>query len=902
MPLATYPNQNSLRDFHLGKLPLELAGEIADHLDACPTCQASMETVSDSHDTLVHSLRQEPDAEFDGEADLQKALAAVERLGTSLPLPPHPQAGTRGRGEGGWQATSNNPKMPLADEMPGAIRDYQLLEKLGAGGMGTVYKARHQRLKRTVALKVLPPDRTRDKRAVARFEREMEAVGQLEHPNIVRALDAGEEHGTHYLVMELVDGIDLSQLVRRHGPLAVADACELARQAAAGLQSAHEHGLVHRDVKPSNVMLTAAGQVKVLDLGLALLLAEQPGGEELTGTSQMMGTADYCAPEQVGDSHTVDIRADIYSLGCTLFKLLTGHAPFSGAQFDTAMKKLMAHMMQPVPHVRDLRPDLPAALVEALDRMLAKQPAERYGTPAEVMTAMAPFARDSDLKQLFAQVSKSSQPALAPPTMSETTPHLSSALTGTRPHHEAAPVVAYQPEAQARAVTSPSRSGPSTPGWRGLPPRRRFGLICAAAAAAALLAGVVIVIKDREGKVVATVQTTDRADVTLDPEYTAEVKPTPAAADINPKRQRDEPPADAVPEGAPSTRADTETPKTQALSPKTSSSNPKSKIENPKSPDSPPPAITPFDEDQAKTYQQAWADYLNLPLEYTNSIGMKFIFIPPGEFTMGGTQAEIEQALKDAGEDKHRQEFIKSEAPQHKVMLTQPFYLAVHEVTQKEYEAVMGVNPSFFAKTNPDEKVVKQVADLDTANHPVEQVSWNDAAEFCAKLSKQEELKPYYFRAGATVTGLKGTGYRLPTEAEWEFACRAGTTTKFWIGDKERELVGAGWFGSNSGGRTHEVEEPASNPFGLFDVYGNVWEWVEDSWEPTFYQRFAEKSAGDAKCPFSAAAQCVLRGGNWYNSAFYCRSASRYVFGPASRYYYIGFRVVLVAASLRASR
>ena len=125
--------------------------------------------------------------------------------------------------------------------------------------------------------------------------------------------------------------------------LKVADACELVRQAAAGLQCAHEHGLVHRDIKPSNLMLTAAGQVKVLDLGLALLLAEQPGGDELTGTSQMMGTADYCAPEQAGDSHTVDIRADIYSLGCTLYKLLTGHAPFSGEQFDTTMKKLMAH-------------------------------------------------------------------------------------------------------------------------------------------------------------------------------------------------------------------------------------------------------------------------------------------------------------------------------------------------------------------------------------------------------------------------------------------------------------------------------------------------------------------------------------------------------------------------------
>jgi serine/threonine protein kinase len=884
MPLATCPNQHSLRDFRLGKLPLELAGEIAEHLDVCPSCQASMETISDSHDTLVHSLRQQPDTEFDAEPELQKALAAVERLDTR----PH------------GQTASRESPMPLADEMPGALRDYQLLEKLGAGGMGTVYKARHQRLKRTVALKVLPPDRTRDKRAVARFEREMEAVGKLEHPNIVRALDAGEERGMHYLVMEFVDGIDLSQLVKRHGPLAVADACELVRQAAAGLQSAHEHGLVHRDVKPSNLMLTAAGQVKVLDLGLALLLAEQPGGDELTGTSQMMGTADYCAPEQVGDSHTVDIRADIYSLGCTLFKLLTGHAPFSGEQYDTAMKKLMAHVTRPVRPIRELKPDVPEGLANVLARMLAKQPAERYSSPAEVITALAPFALQSDLGKLFAETSRPSAPAAAGPAMSETTPHLSSALTGTRTHHEAAPVGAYQPEAQARPITSPSRSGPSTPGWRGLPPRWRVGLVCAAAAAA-LLAGVLIVIKDREGKVVATVETKDRADVTLDPEYTAEIKPSDGAAPMESDRRPHAPRGENHAErGSYAGRDEVATaiPKTQDLSPKTSP-NPKSKIENPKSADAPPAAIAPFDEDQARQHQQAWADHLGVPLEHTNSIGMKFILIPPGEFTMGSTPEEIEETLKQVNpNDKHWQERVKSEAPQHKVVLTRPIYLAIHEVTQKEYEAVMGQNPSYFARTNPDEKVVKQLAELDTANHPVEQVSWNDAAEFCARLSKQEELKPFYFRAGETVTALKGTGYRLPTEAEWEFACRAGTTTKFWNSD----ATPAGWFDGNSGGRTHEVEEVPANPFGLFDVHGNVWEWIEDSWEPTFYERLSDKPAVNPNCLFSAGAQRVIRGGNWNFYASYCRSASRYALDPASRVDSFGFRVVLVAVSPRASR
>ncbi|GAG47604.1 unnamed protein product, partial [marine sediment metagenome] len=218
-----------------------------------------------------------------------------------------------------------------------------------------VYKALQTKLRRTVALKVLPKNRLNDRRAVARFEREMAAVGQLDHPNIVRALHAGEHEGNSYLVMEYVAGLDLSELVRRLGPLPVADACELARQAAMGLQYAHENGLVHRDIKPSNLMLASDGQVKVLDLGLALLQQDQPAEEEVTGSGQAMGTADYIAPEQASDSHNVDIRADIYSLGCTLYKLLCGRAPFTDPKYRSTFEKMTAHVREPVPPIRQLR-------------------------------------------------------------------------------------------------------------------------------------------------------------------------------------------------------------------------------------------------------------------------------------------------------------------------------------------------------------------------------------------------------------------------------------------------------------------------------------------------------------------------------------------------------------------
>ncbi len=272
----------------------------------------------------------------------------------------------------------------------------------------------------------------------------------------------------------------------------------------------------------------------------------------------------------------------------------------------------------------------------------------------------------------------------------------------------------------------------------------------------------------------------------------------------------------------------------------------------------------------------------------------------PGEFTMGSTPEEIEAALKDVDpNDKHWQECIKSEAPQHHVILTQAIYLGINEVTQAEYEKVMGVNPSHFAPMGAGKDAV---TGMETNSHPVEMVSWNDAAEFCAKLSKQEELKPFYFRASETITPLDGTGYRLPTEAEWEYACRAGTNTKYWIGDKDEDLVRAGWFWTNSGGRTHAAGELKANPYGLCDIHGNVWEWVEDWWEPTYYEEFQEKPAIDPGVPSSAGSQRVLRGGDWGHLWSGRRAASRNAHDPPYRTTYLGFRVSLVAGVSRVSR
>ncbi|MEI8383844.1 MAG: SUMF1/EgtB/PvdO family nonheme iron enzyme [Planctomycetota bacterium] len=230
--------------------------------------------------------------------------------------------------------------------------------------------------------------------------------------------------------------------------------------------------------------------------------------------------------------------------------------------------------------------------------------------------------------------------------------------------------------------------------------------------------------------------------------------------------------------------------------------------------------------------------------------------------------------------------------------MTQPIYVGVNEVTQVEYEKVMGVNPSHFAPMGIGKGAV---AAMETTDYPVEMVSWNDAAEFSAKLSKQEKFKPFYFRAGETITPLDGTGYRLPSEAEWEFACRAGTTTKYWIGDKDEELMRAGWFVGNSGDRTHATGELKANPFGLSDIHGNVWEWVQDGWDATYYGQFQDKPAINPNSPFSAGSQRVVRGGYWYYLASGCRSSARNANDPARRGDAIGFRVSLVVDAVKAA-
>ncbi len=340
----------------------------------------------------------------------------------------------RGTGGSPVQGRAKTGEPPVStDVVPWRLGNYELEQRLGSGGMGDVYKARHAQFGRVRAVKVIKQHfvDTGHQEVIRRFYQEIKAVGALEHPNIVVAIDSSAPtDSVHYLVMEYIEGIGADELVARHGPLGVAEACEIARQAARGLAYIHQHGMVHRDIKPSNLMLTlvepssVAGLyeaglgeasykesgrqavVKILDLGLALLIGDDQ--QRLTMfDNRAMGTAMYMSPEQ-WKTTSVDIRADIYSLGCTLYHLLAGKPPF----WESDLKPEKAHEREKLPpiHVAGLSEAsysaVPRALWQVLERMTAKDPAGRFASPAEVAAALAPFAEGNHLARLVTGLSE----------------------------------------------------------------------------------------------------------------------------------------------------------------------------------------------------------------------------------------------------------------------------------------------------------------------------------------------------------------------------------------------------------------------------------------------------------------------------------------------------------------
>jgi formylglycine-generating enzyme required for sulfatase activity/serine/threonine protein kinase len=671
------------------------------------------------------------------------------------------------------------------------LGSYVILERLGEGGMGHVFKARNWKLGRIVALKLIRPERLKNPDAVRRFRREVQAAAQLTHPNIVAALDADEVRGTHFFAMEYVDGPDLARWVKQHGPMSVPAACEVIRQTALGLQHACERGMVHRDIKPHNLLVAnrarsvseggAAGDplayasgsvcVKILDMGLARVTMERTASDASSSTmtqeGAVMGTPDYIAPEQALESHTVDVRADLYSLGCTFYFLLTGQVPFPSG---TMIQKINKHQFQePVP-VERLRAEVTPGVAAIVRRLMAKRPEDRYQTPAALAAALA--APEGAL--LAAGAAPYSGPA---PAESELVFH-----QREEPGANVSPEVPDTLPGWS-VLAAPSDTATVSPRRKQQALQRRRLLLFNLVGGAILLLGIIIV--------------------------------------------------------------------WGLLSRKPAGDAPAARTKSPSADDT--------------------GDELVI-----NSLGMRFSLIPAGKFSMGSSDSE-------RGRD-------SNEGPVHQVAISQPFLMGIHEVTVGDFRAFVeatgyrtdaekkgsayGFNSGAGEEAN---RSWRKPGWKQESRHPVVCVSWEDAVAFCAWLSRKESKR-----------------YRLPTEAEWEYAYRSGTTTPYFFGDDPLKLRDYAWYTASASGEAHPVGQLRRNACGLYDMAGNVEEWCQDA-----NGSYQSGPVTDPQGPPSGASR-VIRGGSYGVDAAHCRAAYRNWGGRHDAFSGVGFRVVCDVGTLSA--
>jgi eukaryotic-like serine/threonine-protein kinase len=611
------------------------------------------------------------------------------------------------------------------------VGEYRLVEQLGSGGMGIVYKAVHSRLDRFVAIKFPRFVAALDPRSAARFLREARMIGRLNHPNVVRALDAGESIYGPYLVTEYIEGETLEELVRRSGPLSIDQAVAITRQAAAALAYAHTQNIVHRDVKPSNLLLDGAGTLRIVDFGLAKMLADDRlalGSTTHTDDTEcgtFLGTVGYASPEQLRPGQVVDHRADVYSLGCVLYFALIGEVLHRGSMAD---RLLASRKSKPV-SLRSLRSDVPPKLDAVWRRMVAPAPQSRFRSMAEVEQALNDAATaDANVARRFPLPRRLAIAAL-----------LGFAIVG---------LLAW----------SAGLFGGSGRPWK-------------------LATG-----------------------------------PGPAAA------------------------------------------------------------VAPFDAQRAKQHQRAWAEHLGMLPRFLNSSDMPFVLLPPGEFMMGMSDGPLPEPQPPAGDWRHQSpEFIRSQqSPRHQIKLTKPLYFGETEVTNAQFrrfvEATGYVTDAERSRGwgREDRGWLKRAGyswknlgqRICEDNLPVMNVTWNDATALCQWLTEHEQ---------------PGT-YRLPTEAEWEYACRAGSESTYFFGDDESKFGDYAWLSINSEGRYRKVALKRPNAFGLYDVLGNRQEWCLDVYDADFY---ASSPVADPICE-SGSEKYVLRGGTHTDLPAFCTSARRW--------------------------
>jgi len=500
---AICPSDAALSDFGLGKLDAASAETVSQHLETCDGCRQRVASLPG--DSFVDRLRSVGDNSKAGRTPpkIQRTFVPGESIAS---------VSTSDTSQSGIPRTSPAVAIEKAPPELANHPDFELMRQLGQGGMGTVYLARHRITHRLEVLKVVSKSLLDHPGAMERFQHEIRSACSLAHPNVVAAYGVLHLGDLLIFVMEYVKGQDLSELVKRRGPLPVANAAFYGHQAALGLQHAHEKGMVHRDIKPNNLMLAVEGKkhiVKILDFGLAKSTSQKAADHGLTKSGQMLGTPDYVAPEQTLKANKADIRSDIYSLGCTLYFLLSGGPPF---QEDSLYEVLQAHHTRDPRPLNLVRPEVPVELATVVAKMMAKDPARRFQTPVEVARALLPFFKPGQSAVPPPAATGPSQPAadtedglraatpaspIAPPPvpipvpMVATVPLATATPTATEPFEDFSVSIDTQ-----RHVLAPRRGI-----WASLPPWQRMTAVLAACVAAALLLGIVFLLQTKDGAI-----------------------------------------------------------------------------------------------------------------------------------------------------------------------------------------------------------------------------------------------------------------------------------------------------------------------------------------------------------------------------------------------------------------
>ncbi|MBL8890085.1 MAG: SUMF1/EgtB/PvdO family nonheme iron enzyme [Planctomycetaceae bacterium] len=688
-------------------------------------------------------------------------------------------------------------------------------ELIGHGGMGIVWRARDARLNRWVALKRVLPDLAQDATIVQRFLEEARALAQLSHNNIVQVFDLGQDEFGDYIEMEFVAGPSVKDLIRQRTAFTVAEAIKIVGELCIGLSFIHQRGFIHRDIKPGNIMLDQDGRGPLrgpMD-GRGPLRGpiddtqsrHDPTTAQPTILSGRPKLTDFGLALPAGRGTNTRSGQQLGTEGYMAPEQLDDPRNVSPASDQYSLAATLYHMVTgSSPRKIDLR-KVPTELLDVLTRALEDNPLDRFPNIDE-------FRRALDAVQPRLET-------VRPPTTTNATTSSPTSNSDSNPISNSAPAPAFDSdhsrflfEARSNADRFHAQAKQAYEEWND-------------PAVLQALQQVHENLRDRDLEQRARTRlqrTTELAD-----EIAQKVKSLRLEGlrrlvydylQLYPKR-------------------------TDMLA-----------LWEQLKRERPDPLVAPVDAPSAKMAQEWWSEYLGQPIEWSNSIGMKFRLIPPGEFMMGAGPGE------DGASDDER--------PQHRVQLTKPFYLGIYPVTQSEYQKLMGTNPSHFTG--------------DVAR-PVEQVSWHDAQEFLLALNRQES----------------GKTYRLPTEAQWEYACRAGTTTPYWFGNelngRQANCNGNYPYGTSNKGpyleKTTPVGKYGANPFGIFDQHGNIWEWCQDWYDAGYYQQFARQVAVDPQGPASGSSRC-LRGGSWNNRAVLCRSGFRVNHDPAARHS-IGFRVLL---------